>query len=106
MGRRVWARGQGAVGWGPGEGSFQDKQSSGVVLRPAEPAWPGHGRRGSGPGGLCPLPQPMLRAGGPALGAVSARGGQGGLTREGRSPELRPRAGQREPGRGGLGALR
>ena len=75
---------------GAGEGSFQDKQSSGVVLRPAEPAWPGHGRRGSGPGGLCPLPQPTLRAGGPALGAMSARGGQGGLTSEGRSPELRP----------------
>lgn len=44
----------GALGWGPGEGSLQDRQSPRVVLRPAEPAWPGHGRQGRGAGAPAP----------------------------------------------------
>ena len=86
----------------PGEeGLGEEDGGRGVGARGGQPPGQAESRRGAAPGraglawtrqarergrGLCPLPQCMLHAGVPALGAVSARGGQAGLTHEGPSP--------------------
>lgn len=80
-GREDGGLGVGARG---GQPPGQAESARGAAAGGASLAWTWQaGERGWGP---CPLPQRPLCAGGPALGAVSARGGQGGLTCEGPSP--------------------